>query len=153
MRGNAEVKVDFPNKMSSMVGQDIRTGGHDCFERVVIELAAGQPSGSTAQFPGYWVRYQSKPILDSPRGEPVDVTGEAVLVVSVAVWMPDMEANGYKGSKDIKPDNVKAIEHLLQIENYEGMTQWAIGLDAKRNFEVSTLTAPNRLVIDIQTKP
>jgi hypothetical protein len=29
----------YPNRMSGMVGNDIRTGNHGCFERVVIELA------------------------------------------------------------------------------------------------------------------
>ncbi|HEX9259069.1 MAG TPA: hypothetical protein VF855_05980, partial [Acidimicrobiales bacterium] len=151
--GVGEVNVDFPNKMSGLVGQDIRAGGHDCFERVVIELAAGQSSGSPSVFPGYRVRYEDKPILDSPRGEPVGVAGAAVLVVAVAAWMPDMSGNGYKGPTDITPVNVKAIKQMVQIENFEGLTQWAIGLDAKRSFKVSTLTAPDRLVIDIQTKP
>ena len=32
----------FPNRMSGMVGSDIRTGAHPCFERVVIELAGGR---------------------------------------------------------------------------------------------------------------
>jgi len=146
-----EVKVNFPQQLSSLVGTDIRTGAHDCYERVVIELKAGAPSGSPEMFPGYWVRYQDRPILDSPRGEPVTITGQAVLIVSLGSWMPDMQGNGYSGPKTITPTNVTSIKQLVQIENFEGMTQWAIGLDAKRPFTVTTLADPNRLVIDIQT--
>ncbi|HET9666986.1 MAG TPA: hypothetical protein VFP09_09530, partial [Desertimonas sp.] len=34
----APVNDGFPNRLSSLVGTDIRTGGHECFERVVLEL-------------------------------------------------------------------------------------------------------------------
>jgi hypothetical protein len=73
--GNTEpAEVGFPERMSSLVGIDIRTGAHDCFERVVIEF------GGTGELPGYWVRYESDPILQSLSGQPVDVAGDAALV-------------------------------------------------------------------------
>ena len=149
--GNTEPAEDgFPERMSSLVGSDIRTGAHDCFERVVIEF------GGSGELPGYWVRYESDPILQSPSGQPVDVAGDATLVVSVAAWMPDTEGNGYSGPTQIFPTNVTNIVELRQIENFEGMHQWAIGLDRERDFAVMTLTDPVRIVIDIaldQTAP
>lgn len=36
-----------------------------------------------------------------------------------------------------------------RIENFEGMSSWAIGLDRERDFTVSTLESPARIVIDI----
>jgi hypothetical protein len=72
----------FPNRLSSLVGVDIRTGGHECFERVVLEF------GGTGELPGYRVQYEGDPILDSPSGEPVDVAGDATLVVSVGAGCP-----------------------------------------------------------------
>jgi hypothetical protein len=137
------VNDGFPNRLSSLVGVDIRTGGHPCFERVVLEL------GGSGELPGYQVQYEPDPILDSPRGEPVDVAGDATLVLSVGAWMPDIEGNGYQGPREFVPTNVVNIRELEQIENFEGMTAWAIGLDRQRDFTVSTLGDPARIVVDI----
>ena len=104
----------FPNRLSSLVGTDIRTGGHECFERVVLEL------GGSGELPGYQVQYEPDPILDSPSGEPVDVAGDATLVLSVGAWMPDIEGNGYQGPREFVPTNVVNIKELQQIENFEG---------------------------------
>ena len=104
----------FPNRLSSLVGVDIRTGGHECFERVVLEF------GGTGELPGYRVQYEGDPILDSPSGEPVDVAGDATLVVSVGAWMPDPDGNGYQGPREFVPTNVVNIHELQQIENFEG---------------------------------
>jgi hypothetical protein len=137
----------FPNRLSSLVGVDIRTGGHDCFERVVLEF------GGSGELPGYQVQYEADPILDSPSGEPVDVAGDATLVVSVGAWMPDTEGNGYQGPREFVPTNVVTILELQQIENFEGQNAWAIGLDRQRDFTVSTLADPVRIVIDIALEP
>ncbi len=147
----ADTTVNFPNGMSALVGTDIRTGAHPCFERVVIEFGSFDPAfPATAAFaPGYWVRYAERPILQSPIGEPVEVLGDAVLIVGVGSWMGDMEGHGYAGSHDIRPTNVSHIRQLLQIENYEGMTNWAIGLDRAYPYSAFTLDGPPRLVIDL----
>jgi hypothetical protein len=141
------VNDGFPNRLSTLVGADIRTGGHECFERVVLELQG------TGELPGYQVRYEPDPILDSPSGEPVDVAGDATLVLSVGAWMPDIEGNGYPGPREFVPTNVANILELQQIENFEGMNAWAIGLDRQRDFTVTTLTDPVRIVIDIAVDP
>jgi hypothetical protein len=137
------VNDGFPNRLSTLVGTDIRTGGHECFERVVLEL------GGSGELPGFQVQYEPDPILDSPSGEPVEVAGDATLVLSVGVWMPDIEGNGYQGPREFVPTNVVNILELQQIENFEGQNAWAIGLDQQRDFAVSTLSDPFRIVIDI----
>lgn len=137
----------FPGRMSSLVGREIRTGGHDCFERVVLELQG------TGDLPGYFVRYEPDPILDDPSGFPVDIAGEATLVVSFGSWFIDPEGNGYTGPQEIRPTNVVNILELELIENNEGQSSWAIGLDRQRDFAVSTLTDPVRIVIDIALDP
>ncbi len=65
--------------MSSLVGRDIRTGEHSCFERVVLEL---QGDG---EMPGYRVEYVDDPVKLSPSDMEVDIAGDATLVLSVAV--------------------------------------------------------------------
>jgi hypothetical protein len=136
----------FPNRMSGMVGSDIRTGAHPCFERVVIELAEGP-----GEMPGVRVEYVDDPMLLSPSDQTVEIDGDATLVISVAVWMPSMEGDGYAGPTDFSPTNVSHILQVRQVENFEGMTAWAIGLDRERDFEVDFLESPARIVVDIAT--
>lgn len=143
--GDTSPAVDgFPDRMSTLLGADIRTGRHDCFERVVLEL---QGSGD---LPGYRAAYEDDPILESPSGTPVEIAGDATLVLSVGAWMTDMEGNGYQGPTQIFPANVDNVAELRLIENFEGQHAWAIGLDSQRGFAVSTLGDPVRIVIDIE---
>ncbi len=126
----------FPMRMSGMVGSDIRTGAHECFERVVIEFAGpGDP-------PGVRVEYVDDPVLLSPSDETVDIDGDATLVISVAAWMPSMEGGGYDGPKQFVPTNVSHILEVRQIENFEGLSAWAIGLDSERDFSAYFLESP-----------
>ena len=136
----------FPNRMSSMVGSDIRTGAHPCFERVVIELAG------TGDMPGVRVEYVDDPVQLSPSDQTVDIDGDATLVISVAAWMPSMEGDGYAGPTDFTPTNVSHIRQIRQMENFEGMTAWAIGLDSEHDFEVAFFDSPARVVVDIATE-
>jgi hypothetical protein len=88
----------------------------------------------------------------SPSDQTVDIDGDATLVISLAAWMPSMEGDGYAGPTDFQPTNVSHIRQVRQIENFEGMSAWAIGLDRERDFEVSYLDAPARIVVDIATE-
>lgn len=129
--------------MSSLVGSDIRTGAHPCFERIVIELAG------RGELPGVRVQYVDDPVLLSPSDQTVEIAGDATLLISVAAWMPSMEGVGYDGPTQFEPDNVAHILELRQVENFEGMTAWAIGLDRERPFSVDFLDSPPRIVVDI----
>lgn len=141
-----DVKSDgFPGRLSTLVGADVRTGRHPCFERFVLELQG------TGDFPGYRVLYEDRPLTDDPRGEPVEVAGSAFIVVVVESWMTTMEGDGYQGPTRITPTNVTHIEELVMLGNFESVTTWAIGVDEQRPFEVSVLDGPPRLVVDIGT--
>ena len=138
------VNDGFPSRMSTLVGADIRTGGHDCFERVVLELQG------TGELPGYQVEYVGDPVLESPSGLPTEVAGDATLVLSFGAWMMNPDGSGYTGPMEFAPDNVTNILELQLIENFEGQSAWAIGLDQQRGFVVTTLSDPVRIVIDIE---
>jgi hypothetical protein len=134
---------NFPNTLSSLVGKDVRYAVLDaCTERVVIELQG------TGTFPGWQVMYEDAP-TQGESDEPVDLAGDAALVATLGSWMTTMEGVGYEGPTDITATGTRAIKELRMIENFEGMTRWAIGLDTQRPFTVSVLPDPPRLVIDI----
>jgi hypothetical protein len=142
--GNTDPDNDgFPERMSSLVGSAIDTGAHPCFERVVLRLSG------TGELPGFLVQYEPDPIVESPSGQPVEVAGDATLVLHAGVWMPDIDGNGYSGPRQVVPTNVSHILELEQIENFEGQTAWAIGLDRQRDFRALALSDPYRIVVDI----
>ncbi len=132
-----------PLTLSGKVGADVRAGRHDCFERVVIELAG------TGDVPGWRVEYLPDPQVKDPSEETVEILGDATLVVHLGCWMNPMDGTGYVGPSDIFPTNVDHVLEMRIIENFEGYSAWAIGLDTERPFTVSVLDSPTRIVIDI----
>jgi len=134
-----------PLTLSSLIGKDIRAGAHPCFERVVIELQG------TGGFPGWGVEWVDDPVRLGESDEFVNIDGNATLLVRMGMWMRTMEGDGYTGSLDIHPTNVSHIEEMRNTEDFEGMSIWAVGVDAEYPFTVQVLHSPERLVIDIQT--
>jgi hypothetical protein len=141
----AAVNVAFPDRKSGLVGKAVRTGAHPCYERFVVEL---QSSATNDQFPGYFVRYVPKPISLAPSDQPITIRGDAVLMVSLGSWMNGPEG-GYAGPKDVLTTGLTAIREYRLVEDFEGQSAWALGLDRTRAFEVTTLTGPPRLVVDV----
>jgi hypothetical protein len=151
--GRDDVTWNFPGGLSALVGVDIRTGGHECFDRIVIEFATIDPSVAATP-PGYWIRYTDDPItLGQTDDQFVDVAGAAHLLVTVEAWMYSVDADGdpvgYAGPIDLFPTNVSTIREIRMIDNFEGVQVWAVGLDRERDLRVTTLTQPQRLVIDL----
>ncbi|MCE9621024.1 MAG: hypothetical protein K8R99_01630 [Actinomycetia bacterium] len=138
---------DDPLLMSSLVGVDIRTGVHPCFERIVIEL------GGTGDFPGWTVQYVDDPVRLGESDNFVEIAGDATLQVVMRMWMPSMEGAGYTGPNQFVPESVFHILELRETENFEGICIWSIGLDAEYSFTVHVLQGPERLVIDVQVPP
>lgn len=148
--GTAEVRVKFPDFLSPLIGKDIRTGMETCLERIVIELQTSSIPTAPG-FPGYYVRYATGPVKESPSDLPVTISGSDVLLVSLGSWMNFQGTAGYSGPSQIFPNNTDHIQELRLIENFEGMTTWAIGLDDELPFRVLELSNPPRLVIELST--
>ena len=134
-----------PMLMSGMLGADIRTGRHDCYERVVVELLGG------TNFPGWSIGYVNDPVSLGESGETVFIQGAATLRLRMGMWMQSMEGDGYQGEIQLFPTTVDHIVELRLVENWEGVSVWAIGLDQQYPFKVFVLHSPERLVIDVQT--
>ena len=149
--GTADVRVDYPARMSSLIGKDVRTGAQDCVDRFVIELQSDPKNPTSSAFPGYWVRYATGPVTLSPSDQQVTLRGSAMLLVSMGSAMqPLTGTTGYTGERDVVPTNVTVIQEYRLVEDFEGQSTWALGLDRVRNFAVTVLSNPSRLVVDIQ---
>lgn len=130
-------------RMSGLVGADIRTGRHPCFDRIVIELQG------PGQFPGWTAAYVDDPQRIGESDEFADIAGNATLSVRLNSWMQDMDGAGYPGPNDIFPTNVDSVQEMRLMENFEGVTIWAFGLDREHPFVITELQGPPRLVIDL----
>lgn len=132
-----------------------RTGRHDCYDRLVIDLA-GVPAG------GYDVGYVDPPLRADGSGNPLFVAGGAVL--KVVVRAPAYTAAGAStvpwpsvGHPITRPDQFDAggyrtLEDLVWAGSFEGQSTFGLGVRARLPFRVFALDGPgagSRLVVDV----
>lgn len=131
-----------------------RVGRHDCYDRLVIDLA-GRPAG------GYDVRYIDPPFRADGSGDALFVAGGAVL--QVVVRAPAYDANGRSTvpwgatAVVVRPDQFDAggfrtFEDLVYGGSFEGQSSFGLGVRARLPFRVFQLDGPGngtRLVVDV----
>lgn len=133
----------------------VRTGRHDCYDRLVIDLA-GRPAA------GYDVRYITPPLRADGSGDPLLVAGGAIL--QVVVRAPAYTAAGVStvpwpgvGHPITRPDQFDAggyrtFEDLVWGGSFEGQSTFGLGVRARLPFRVLQLDGPGngtRLVVDV----
>jgi hypothetical protein len=121
----------------------VRAARQDTVDRVVFEF--------TERVPGYKVAYQNKPIMNTA-GKEVSLPGSAALVVRMeqaSGFNQDTAKPTYTGPTQIQPSGARAVTTVAQVEDFEAVLSWAVGVNSQLPFRVSTLTSPPRLVIDI----
>ena len=128
----------------------VRAGAHRCFDRATFEF---RTSGVRA--PGYRVAYESAPIREDGSSRTVRIRGNAFLVVRLSPAR-DTELSGaggpkptYRGPDAVEPRGGSRIVEVRHVSSFEGTVKWAIGVDRRRPFRVTTLRSPPRVVIDV----
>jgi hypothetical protein len=139
---------DLATNRSPLVGNNITATAKSCGEQVTIFVESGT---DPSQAPAWAVGYVDGPVTDAITGESVDLAGEATLLFQMSSAMPNADGEGYSGPTDIVPVDVAHILELRQVANADGMTSWAIGLDAQYPFTAFIPDGPARLVIDIES--
>jgi len=119
--------------------EDVRVVGHARGDRIVLRFAGeGKP--------GWAVRYVDEAVVDGS-GEVVDLDGNAILQLDVS-GTPTQASGTTRPVHRGLGGNVVAV-HALSA--WEGVTQVFLGIDGGRTpFRVSVLTAPSRLVLDVE---
>ena len=121
----------------------VRTGAHKDlgYDRLTIEFQNGQPSSIE-------VRPQTNTTFTrSPRGDTVKLLGKDGILITIH----GSDAHtAYSGPMDYKTGYTALLE-ARQVQDFEGVVQWALGLSTIPCYRVVILTSPTRLVIDIQT--
>ncbi|MBM6404414.1 hypothetical protein JQN72_09195 [Phycicoccus sp. CSK15P-2] len=124
-------------------GTAVRVGRHEGYDRVVYEFTgSGEPT--------FQVRYVDEPVSQGS-GEPIDVAGDAFLMVSSStVEIPEESAEAplEPGTASLEGTTVMAAPPIFG--GFEGYGETVIGVRGQqRPFRVSVLTEPTRLVVDI----
>jgi hypothetical protein len=120
----------------------VRAGGHPGFDRVVFEFRDGLPT--------HRVRYVDRLVQDGS-GNVVSVAGAADLeVVFEGANAHDDSGAPTVARRRFSP-GLTAVKEVAQVSDFEAVVSYGIGLDRRRPIEVSTLSGPSRLVVDIST--
>ena len=126
---------------------DVRTGRHECFDRVVFDFAGSAD--------GYQVEYVSEVRTDG-EGRPLSVAGGAILRVR-------LEANvfdelGHLHYARAAGDHVASVQGYQTLRDvvyggcFEGRTTFAVGVRARLPFRLFSLAGPgssSRIVLDV----
>ncbi|MEH0416213.1 AMIN-like domain-containing (lipo)protein [Streptomyces sp. B21-083] len=125
---------------------DVRTGQHECYDRIVFDV----PGGGQV---GYNVTYVDRFQAD-PSGQYIPVAGGAILDIRVGAWSYDLEAGvpTYPGKvgKPLPGVNISGYSTFRDTRfggTFEGQTQVGLGVRARLPFRVVQLD--DRVVVDV----
>jgi hypothetical protein len=121
---------------------DLRIGGHDGFDRVVLEVG-GQGR------PGWDVRYVDAAVSQGS-GEPVDVAGDAVLQVTLtgAGYPYATGVEEYAGPS-LTGSGTSVVTEVVWDATFEGTSVAFVGAGAENPFRVYALENPSRVVLEV----
>lgn len=132
-------------KATSLIDR-VAIGHHEGYDRVVFQF---RDEG----LPGYRVEYVDPPLKEDGSGNPVDVAGNAFVVVRMEPASGfDLNAGEgqlvYKGPKRLPGTGV--VKEAVRTGDFEAVLSWAVGLDGKVPFRVTTASSPSRLIVDFR---
>jgi hypothetical protein len=127
----------------------VAIGRHEGFDRVVFQFRN--------HVPGYHVAYVQPPLKEDGSGNVVQVKGSAFVEVRMEPASGFDLATGegelvYKGPKRIDGGaaGTSVVREVVRTGDFEAVLTWAIGLDAKVDFRVTTTESPARLIVDFR---
>lgn len=127
----------------------VRTGRHDCFDRVVFHLA-GPAAGYRVEYVDHVTQDGSGAVLDVPGGARLlvnvdhpayDDAGDPTIVPAPTASRPIADVSGY--------DTLRSV---VYGGSFEGATVFGVGVRAVLPFRVLTVDIPgagSRLVVDV----
>jgi hypothetical protein len=124
----------------------VRVGGHTDFDRVVFEFRGDRP--------GYQVSYVDQVVQDGS-GEPIHLDGRAFLRVSLFPAIAHNEQHPDRSTFGRLPAvaGLATLRDLAEAGDFEAVVSFGIGVAGRRPFQVSRLSAPSRIAIDIGHVP
>lgn len=127
----------------------VAIGRHEGYDRVVFQFRN--------DVPGYRVEYVQPPIKEDGSGNVVQVKGNAYIEVRMepASGFDLTTGEGelvYKGPKRIDgaAAGASVVREVVRTGDFEAVLTWAIGLEEKVDFRVTTTQSPARLIVDFR---
>jgi hypothetical protein len=124
----------------------VRTGQHECFDRLVIDMRY--------KLKGYDVRYA--PVYQEGSGDPVPLAGRADIRIIVRGPAYNMSGHPTYNPPDwdhaVKLDGHRTFRQVAFAGSFEGQSTFGLGVRAKLPFRVQIMDGPgknSRLVIDV----
>jgi hypothetical protein len=124
----------------------VAVGRHEGYDRVVFQFRG-------EGLPGYRVEYMEPPLKEDGSGNPVQIEGNAFVVVRMepASGFDLNTGEGvlvYKGPKRLPGASV--VKEVVRTGDFEAVLTWAIGLEEMVDFRVTTAASPSRLIVDFR---
>lgn len=142
MRVNDKLlKGGFLAEEKSSFMREIRTAKQDGFERVVLEFEDHMPS--------FQILYVTHKHTDRETEKVIKQQGKYFVDV-VLGYLPFHDVKVKLEKYPTGALNYPLLAEISQVQWFEGERVFSIGLNAKKNFRVQTLSNPTRLVIDFQ---
>ncbi|RSM57489.1 hypothetical protein DMH03_30225 [Amycolatopsis sp. WAC 01376] len=123
---------------------NIRTGQNPGFDRIVLDLTAGQAPA---------VRYDLvDELIADGSGEIVWLTGEYFIAVTATPAAAHDDAGNptYPGPQKFRTRALRNVMAVAVTGDYEGTLSIGLGVRSRTPVTVFTLTSPNRVVIDVR---
>lgn len=142
-RGGTQPATGEASADARVTVSEIRTGRHDGFDRVVLEL------GGTGT-PGWDVRYVDE-AYSQGNGDPVEVAGDAVLQVTVtgAGYPYETGVEEWTGPDPLPGNGTRTVTEVAWNATFEGTSVAFVGTAGKAPFRVYALEDPTRVVIEV----
>ena len=128
----------------------VAVGRHKGYDRVVFQFRG-------EGLPGYRVSYVEPPLKEDGSGNPVDIAGTAFVAVRMepASGFDLNTGEGvlvYKGPRRIEGSGAgtSVVKEVVRTGDFEAVLTWAIGLEEKVDFRVTTAASPSRLIVDFR---
>jgi hypothetical protein len=128
----------------------VAVGRHEGYDRVVFQFRG-------EGLPGYRVSYVEPPLKEDGSGNPVDIAGNAFVVVRMepASGFDLNTGEGvlvYKGPRRIEGSSAgtSVVKEVVRTGDFEAVLTWAIGVQEKVDFRVTTAASPSRLIVDFR---
>jgi hypothetical protein len=140
---NVEPDVGEASTDSFVTVTGIRTGLHDGYDRVVLEV---EGTGT----PGWDVRYVPE-AAGQGSGDTVDVEGGAILQVTITgVGYPtETGIEEYDGSAPLPGQGTEVVTEVVWDSTFEGTSVAFVGTSEETPFRVYLLEDPTRVVLDV----
>lgn len=121
----------------------IRATPQEGFDRFIVDLTGDA-------FPTHHAEMTTGPAIQCGSGEPVSLLGRAVLTFRIEPAQAHDDAGASTlPARDLQTNPAALLETRL-ICDFEGQVEWAFGLANPTAYRILELTAPRRIVIDIQ---